>query len=176
MAGSYLREWININWRRVNGWSFSHREAAAAIHMKGMGEEILWLPACLLTDGLLKLPFPYHMGKQMVRELGVQYAGDRTTKARVENGCVWRCVDMAKEKYSAQGQSSNYTARLRAPFMNYFCLFSLVPPNRYATASYIVGWDSIWSYVTDFRDHEKLDNSKRFLNVQWQKISSKPST
>lgn len=38
--------------------------------MKGMGEEILGLPACLLTDGLLELPFPYHMGKQMVRELG----------------------------------------------------------------------------------------------------------
>lgn len=69
----------------------------------------------------------------------MQYAGDRTTKGRVANGCVWGCVDMAKEKCSAQGQSSNYTGRLMAPCMNYFYLFSPVPTNRCATAFYIVG-------------------------------------
>lgn len=77
---------------------------------------------------------------------------------------------------TAQGQSSNYTGRLMAPCMNYFYLFSPVPTNRCATAFYIVGWDSIWSYVTDFGDHEKLDNSKRLLNVQCPEISSEPST
>lgn len=84
-------------------------------------------------------PIPLSYGKTDGKGVGSAVCWGQDNKGEVENGCGWGCVDMAKEKSSAQGQSSNYTARLMAPFMNYFYLFSPVPPIRYATAFYIVG-------------------------------------
>lgn len=134
-----------------------------------------YLPACSQM-ACSSFHFPIKWETRWAGSWVAQYAGDRATETMVENGSVWGRVDMAKENTQHRAKLLRLLSKAYDSMYGLFPSFQSCSPNRYTTAFYTVGWDSIWSYVTDFGDHEKLDNSKRFLNLQWQKINSKRST